>query len=368
MKIVTVIGARPQFIKAAVVSRAIEEWNQGHTQAKIKECIIHTGQHYDTNMSEIFFQEMSIPKPEYQLHVGGGTHGAMTGQMLEKLEAVLLQERPDVVLVYGDTDSTLAGSLAAVKMHIPVAHVEAGLRSFNMGMPEEVNRILTDRISKWLFCPTQTAVLNLEREGYKTFGTDVVCVGDVMQDAALFYRSMQRVSASIEELVQNLPSTEFYLATVHRAENTDDKIRLKNIILSLDDIAERVPIILPLHPRTKKMLAEYGITVEHITLIPPVGYFDMIYLQEQSTMIFTDSGGVQKEAYFFKKPCITLRDETEWTELVKHDVNRLVGADREKIFCAERHFRENRCSFAQFLYGDGHAGKKIVKRLAEEFY
>ena len=364
LKIITIIGARPQFIKAAVISRAIKQWNQEHVNAELREVIIHTGQHYDANMSKVFFEEMSIPQPKYQLHVGGGTHGTMTGQMLEKIEEVLLQEKPNAVLVYGDTDSTLAGALAAVKLHVPVAHVEAGLRSFNMLMPEEVNRILTDRISKWLFCPTQTAVVNLEQEGYKNFGAVMECVGDVMQDAALFYRKQHRSSANIQEVVRRFIG-KFYLATVHRAENTDDKAHLENIIEALDAIAEHVPVVLPLHPRTKKMLSQYGISVKHITLIPPIGYFDMIYLQEHCSAIFTDSGGVQKEAYFFQKPCITLRDETEWTELVKHGVNQLVGADQEKILCAEQYFRNHPLSFDQPLYGDGHAGEKIVKYLIE---
>ena len=364
MKIVTIIGARPQFIKAAVISRAIRQWNQEHIDLELQEVIIHTGQHYDANMSEVFFREMSIPQPEYQLHVGGGTHGAMTGQMMEKIETVLLQEKPVAVLVYGDTDSTLAGALTAAKLHIPVAHVEAGLRSFNMMMPEEVNRILTDRVSKWLFCPTQTAVANLEQEGYKGFGAAIACVGDVMQDASSYYRSQRRYSTSVQSIVQGY-ADKFYLATVHRAENTDDKTRLKNIIAALDFIAERVPVVLPLHPRTKKMLAKYEILVRYVTLVDPIGYFDMLYLQEHCSAIFTDSGGVQKEAYFFKKPCITLRDETEWTELVANGVNRLVGADQEKIICAEQYFKNHSLSFVQPIYGDGHAGEKIVRYLVE---
>lgn len=361
-KWVTVIGARPQFIKAAVVSRAIENWNQKKQSVGIEEIIIHTGQHYDANMSEVFFREMSIPVPKYNLHIGGGTHGAMTGQMLEQIERVLLQEQPAAVLVYGDTDSTLAGALAAVKLHIPVAHVEAGLRSFNMAMPEEVNRILTDRVSHWLFCPTQTAMQNLSREGYDYFDADVVCVGDVMCDAARFYQAQGRVSGATRQSVDM--AGRYYLATVHRAENTDKPKRLTGILQALDKIAEHTAVLLPLHPRTRKLMGEQGLRLSHITFLEPVGYFDMIYLQEHCQAIFTDSGGVQKEACFFEKPCITLRDETEWTELVEHGFNQLVGASYERILQAETDLQNRKIDFGVRLYGDGRAGEKIVAMLA----
>ncbi|SHI96724.1 UDP-GlcNAc3NAcA epimerase [Anaerovibrio lipolyticus DSM 3074] len=361
MKIITVIGARPQFIKAAVVSRAIEKYNESVGKAEIEEVIVHTGQHYDANMSEVFFEEMSIPQPKYNLHLGGGTHGAMTGRMLEKLEGVMLQEKPDVVLVYGDTDSTLAGSVAAAKLHIPVAHVEAGLRSFNMDMPEEINRALTDRVSKWLFCPTETAMDNLRAEGYEKLGANMLCIGDVMYDAALFYRAQGKVSDEIKALAKE----EYYLATVHRAENTDDPARIKGIFEALEVIAQKTKVVLPLHPRTRKVLEKLGMKLQHITCIDPVGYFDMLHLQGNCLAVFTDSGGVQKEAFFAEKPCITLRDETEWVELVKNGYNTLVGADKEKILAAEKELSGKKLDFSMNLYGDGHAGDKVVKMIME---
>ena len=359
MKIITVIGARPQFIKTAVVSRAIEKHNESVGKAEIEEVIVHTGQHYDANMSEVFFEEMSIPQPKYNLHLGGGTHGAMTGRMLEKLEEVMLSEKPDVVLVYGDTDSTLAGSVAAAKLHIPVAHVEAGLRSFNMDMPEEINRALTDRVSKWLFCPTETAMENLRDEGYEKLGGNMLCIGDVMYDAALFYRAQDKAGDSVKKLA----SGEYYLATVHRAENTDDPIRMKGIFEALESIAQKTKVVLPLHPRTRKVLDKLGMKLQYITCIDPVGYFDMLHLQGNCLAVFTDSGGVQKEAFFAEKPCITLRDETEWVELVKNGFNTLVGANKEKILAAEKELSDKKLDFSMNLYGDGHAGDKIVEKI-----
>lgn len=360
MKLVTIVGARPQFIKAAVISRAITEYNLALKDgAGISEVIIHTGQHYDVNMSEVFFQEMSIPTPKYNLHLGGGSHGAMTGRMLEEIEKVLLDEKPQAVLVYGDTDSTLAGALAAAKLHIPVAHVEAGLRSFNMRMPEEINRALTDRVSRWLFCPTETAVRNLQAEGYDKLGADISCIGDVMYDAALFYSAQDKASDDIRKLTDE----PYYLATVHRAENTDDPQRMMGIFGALEEIASRTRVILPVHPRTRKILQSMGMEIKNMTLIDPVGYFDMLYLQENSLAIFTDSGGVQKEAFFAGKPCVTLRDETEWVELVEHGFNTLVGADKDKILATEAVLAGKKCDFSMPLYGDGHAGEKIVKAI-----
>jgi len=362
MKIITVVGARPQFIKAAAVSRAIEEFNQTvSTGERIEEVLVHTGQHYDDNMSDVFFKEMQIPVPRYHLGIGGGTHGAMTGRMLESLEGLMLEEKPDVVLVYGDTNSTLAGALAAAKLHIPVAHVEAGLRSFNMQMPEEVNRILTDRVSHWLFCPTETAVNNLKREGVgEWLGVQVHNVGDVMYDAALFYRKQARAGQTVAELLERCRDG-FYMVTVHRQENTDDAGRLMNIMTALKEIAEKTPVILPIHPRTKKELTGTGIGIENIVCIDPVGYFDMICLLDNCRAVFTDSGGVQKEAYFFRKPCITLRDETEWVELVEHGYNCLVGAERERIIVAEKEFVQQVRDYSISLYGDGRAGEKIIE-------
>ncbi len=361
MKIVTIVGARPQFIKAAVVSRAIENYNRQNSENLIDEVIVHTGQHYDNNMSDIFFTEMSIPKPKYSLHIGGGLHGAMTGKMLEQIETVLLKEKPNFVLVYGDTNSTLAGALAASKLHIPVAHVEAGLRSFNMDMPEEINRILTDRISQWLFCPTKTAVENLLKEGFENFSAKVECIGDVMYDAALFYKQDAKPSGKISELINR--HGDFYLATIHRAENADNVERLRNIIEALDEIAKVRAVILPLHPRTKKVIKTANIKIKNIIMIEPVGYFDMISLLEKCLAVFTDSGGVQKEAYFFQKQCITLRNETEWIELVEHGFNQLVGAEKTKILQAEQNLKLINKDFSMQLYGDGKAGEKIVGEL-----
>jgi len=359
-KILTVIGARPQFIKAAVVSRAISEYSY---QPSFQEIIVHTGQHYDPQMSEIFFREMRIAEPGYWLGVGGGSHGQMTGQMLERIEEVLLKEKPDIVLVYGDTNSTLAGALAASKLHIPVAHVEAGLRSFNMAMPEEVNRILTDQISTWLFCPTNTAINNLINEGFdQRSNVALHQVGDVMYDAALFYKKLAEPTEQISKWVKEKKSHGFYMATLHRAENTDNPERLHNIMATLQQISTRVPVILPLHPRTKGMLkTDYP----GINFISPVGYFDMIMLLSHCRGVFTDSGGVQKEAYFFKKPCITLRDETEWVELVETGVNILAGADSDRILTAESKISDFLNTEQHDLYGDGDAGEKIASILAK---
>lgn len=350
MKIATVIGARPQFIKAAVVSREIAK------HPEIEEIIIHTGQHYDPNMSDIFFEQMQIPKPDYNLAIHGLSHGAMTGQMLEKIEAVLIREKPDCVLVFGDTNSTLAGALAAKKLHIRLAHVEAGLRSFNMQMPEEINRILTDRISDLLFCPTETAVNNLDREGFGNFGCKIIQCGDVMQDAALFYTSLSHPPATLE-----LPER-YVLATIHRAENTDDDVRLEEIVKALNAIAKETPVIVPIHPRTRIILQTSRLTTD-FTMIDPVGYLEMIYLIAHSECIMTDSGGLQKEAFFFKKPCITLRDETEWTELVEHGCNVLAGADSIAILDAYRQVLKHFPDFSLNLYGNGQASKQIVAML-----
>ncbi|MCL2460010.1 MAG: UDP-N-acetylglucosamine 2-epimerase (non-hydrolyzing) [Euryarchaeota archaeon] len=355
LKIVTIVGARPQFVKTAVISREIQK----HTH--IQEIIIHTGQHYDTNMSDIFFQEMQIPVPNYNLGISGSSHGAMTGRMLEEIEKVLLQENPDCVLVYGDTNSTLAGALAAAKLHIPIAHVEAGLRSYNMRMPEEINRILTDRISTWLFCPTDTAVHNLKKEGYTEQNAVIMNVGDVMYDAALFYEKIARPSETISNLLQSM--NEFYLATVHRAENTDDISRITDILKALEAISQKKPVILPLHPRTQKLIMNMGIALKNICVIDPVGYFDMITLLKKCSGVFTDSGGVQKEAYFFQKPCVTLRDETEWVELVEYGFNTLVGANYGRILEQAAMIDAKKMDWSHKLYGDGNAAAKIVKSL-----
>ena len=355
MKIVTIIGARPQFIKAAVVSRAMRLRSN-----EITEVIVHTGQHFDSNMSDIFFDELDIPKPHYHLGVGGGTHGQNTGRMLEKIEEVLLEEKPDYLLVYGDTDSTLAGTLAAVKLHIPVAHVEAGLRSFNRKMPEEINRILTDHASDLLFTPTITAVENLNQEGIQA--EKIKQVGDVMYDAALFYGAKVEQNNDLLTTLQ-IQSKKYALVTLHRAENVDDKARLESIIKGLGHYENQ--IILPLHPRTKKMMESFGIVLpKNIKIIDPVGYLDMILLEKHAALIATDSGGVQKEAYFHKVPCVTLRDQTEWIELVKNGANILTGADTIAIISAlDKASNVNPTVFDKPLYGNGTTGSEIVDLL-----
>jgi UDP-GlcNAc3NAcA epimerase len=318
MKLATILGARPQFVKAGTVSRAI--LNSG---TKIEEVIVHTGQHYDSNMSDVFFEEMKIPKPNHFLAVNSGPHGSMTGQMLEKIEEVLLAESPDMVMVYGDTNSTLAGALAASKLHIPIAHVEAGLRSFNNKMPEEINRILTDRVSSLLFCPTQNAVDNLFDEGVKSWGGEVVLSGDVMQDGANYYREFSMAPSGLK------CSSDFILCTMHRAENTDSLERLSGIVEALKVLAKSKQVVMPLHPRTKKALSEHNLELTGVTLIEPVGYLNMVWLIDNCSKVLTDSGGLQKEAFFFGKPCVTMRDETEWVELVDNKFNVLSGASAE---------------------------------------
>jgi UDP-GlcNAc3NAcA epimerase len=349
MKITTIIGARPQFIKAAIVSRAFREY-----RLEMLEVIVHTGQHYDADMSDVFFDELDIPRPNYNLGIGGGTHGQNTGRMIEAVEGVLLKEKPDWVLVYGDTDSTLAGALAAAKLNIPVAHVEAGLRSFNRNMPEELNRILVDHLSTLLFTPTDTATRNLAAEGIS--GDKVQQVGDVMYDAALYYRNKAQRPKNIKV------SNGFILFTVHRAENTNIPERLADIIGALNEVAGEMPVILPLHPRTRNLLNQGACDVSKITILPPVSYLEMVWLLEHCKMVVTDSGGLQKEAYFFGKKCVTTRDETEWRELVESGWNVLAGASHERITTSI-------CNAAlppseQFpFYGTGKAGQSIVKHL-----
>jgi len=352
MKIVTILGARPQFIKAGSVSREIAKHKE------IKEIIVHTGQHYDANMSDVFFDEMKIPKPDYFLGIGGRSHGAMTGQMIEKIEEVCLKEKPDWVMVYGDTNSTLAGAIVASKLHIKLAHIEAGLRSFNMKMPEEVNRILTDRVSNILFCPTDTAVENLKNEGYDNLDCKIVKSGDVMQDGAMFYKNLaQKPSCDIKD--------DFILCTIHRAENTDDKMRLRDIFEVLSEIGNEKQIILPLHPRTRKVVEKLNILTDNLTIIEPVGYLEMVWLIDNCALVMTDSGGLQKEAFFFEKPCITLRDETEWVELVENGFNVLVGADKDKIIESYKKQKFN-YNFDLTLYGGGDASRKIIRELVRQ--
>lgn len=351
MKILTIIGARPQFIKASVVSKAIQESN------KLQEVIVHTGQHYDPNMSDLFFNELNIPKPKYLLDINGGGHGEMTGKMLIEIEKILIKEQPDYVMVYGDTNSTLAGALAASKLHIPLIHIEAGLRSFNMKMPEEINRILTDQVSSILFCPTQVAMDNLMNEGFEAKPIHIENVGDVMQDSALLFSKKSKKPTSISI------NSDFILATIHRAENTDDPNRLINIVEALNYIHENIRhVILPLHPRTQKLIANLNIKLL-VEVIEPVGYLEMIWLLQNCKLVVTDSGGVQKEAFFFKKPCVTMRDQTEWVELVEIGANILVGADKNKIIAGIEGSINKEVVDANNLYGGGKATQKIMSAI-----
>jgi len=353
-RIITVVGARPQFIKAATLSRQFK-------LAGIEELIIHTGQHFDTNMSDVFFEEMEIPRPAYHLDIHGLTHGAMTGRMLEGIEAILLKEKPDGVLVYGDTNSTLAGALAASKLHIPVIHVEAGLRSFNMQMPEEINRILTDRISNVLFCPTEAAVANLKKEGFENMPVRIIKNGDVMQDAAMYYAPKAEQKSDI---LKQAGLSKFVLATIHRQENTDSPETLRNIITGLNEINRQIPVLVPIHPRTRSILTQLNIVPE-FKMIDPLGYFDMIVLLKNCELVITDSGGVQKEAFFFGKHCITLREQTEWVELVENGYNILVGSDIMKLKNAFDLFSSKISDFKMDLYGKGQAAQIAVNEISK---
>lgn len=358
MKVLTVVGARPQFIKIAAVSRHLRN------ESGVSEVLVHTGQHYDDNMSRVFFDELEIPRPGISLDVGSGSHGVQTGAMLAALDEVLIREDPDWVLVYGDTNSTLAGAISASKLNFPVAHVEAGLRSHNRAMPEEINRVVADHLSDLLFAPTQLAVENLESEGI--FGRPVQLTGDVMYDAALYYgEKAKRQSTVLEDL--GLTRTGFLLATVHRAENTDDPARLGAVFEALLEVSLAVPVVLPMHPRTRKALGAAGLLarVERgLSVIPPVGYLDMVMLEQSAVAIATDSGGVQKEAFFYRVPCVTLRDETEWVELVDLGWNRIApphsAGELAAIIC-EQIGKTGRDALP---YGNGDAGRRIAAGLA----
>jgi len=404
MKTIHIVGARPQFIKMAAVSRAVAKYNQEHGSDKlIQELIVHTGQHYDYELSKIVFDELHIPKPDYNLGVGSANHGEQTGEMLKRVEQVLLKERPDVVLVYGDTNSTLAGALTAAKLHIPVTHVEAGLRSFNRRMPEEINRVLADHVSTILFCPTETAVRNLKREGFSNIEQDgslvpieaskiglkcspdnplVINVGDVMFDSVLYNLKLAEQRSTILDQLHLKPNEpnglnkpnepnelmDYALATVHRAENADDPARVKAIFKALSEIAAKVPVVTPLHPRTRKALHrsfsdhELRTMNSRLTIIKPVSYLDMLLLEKNAKLILTDSGGVQKEAFVLKLPCITLREETEWVETVEAGWNVLVGANKDNILRAVEHFNSRKRAEPQVgLYGDGRASQRIAE-------
>ena len=358
MKIATIIGARPQFIKASVVSRIIRD----NYADDIEEVLIHTGQHFDHNMSKVFFEELDIPEPKYNLKISGSQHGEMTGRMLEAIEKVLLIEKPNWVLVYGDTNSTLAGALAAAKLHIPVAHIEAGLRSFNMRMPEEVNRIIADRISSLLFCPTKTAIRNLKAEGFKD---GLHNVGDVMYDVALFYRNSKSSQLTILDDL-GLVKEKFALVTCHRAENTDDPGRLRLIMSSLASLAKEIPVVVSLHPRTRKLLMQQGLSsfLTRLIVIEPLSFLEMLTLEQSAKLILTDSGGVQKEAFFYGVPCITMRDETEWVETLEGGWNRLASPNLANIASiALEVISDPPSKKVNMPYGNGRASEKILDLL-----
>ena len=358
MKILTVVGARPQFVKAAAVSQAV----RSSYANVVDEVLVHTGQHYDENMSAVFFDELEIPKPRYNLAIAGGNHGAMTGRMLGALEDVLIAEHPDWVLVYGDTNSTLAGVLAAAKLHLPVAHVEAGLRSFNMRMPEEINRIVADRLSNLLFCPTEGAVRNLAMEA-RTQG--VHNVGDVMWDIVLRFKDRARRTSNVLQQHQLIPKG-YVLVTCHRAENTDDVVRLNEILSAFAELATRMPVVFPVHPRSRKLIDAFGLSalLGNVKVIEPQPFLDMLALEQDAAVICTDSGGMQKEAFFLGVPCVTTRDETEWTETVELGANQLAGCSRETIVSAITAALSTRPQPEQASpYGNGKASEAIIATL-----
>jgi UDP-GlcNAc3NAcA epimerase len=358
-KIITVLGARPQFIKASVVSSTIS------SLAAIEEILIHTGQHFDDNMSAVFFEELAMPKPRYHLEIHGGAHGQMTGRMLERIEQVLLTEKPDVVMVYGDTNSTLAGALAAVKLHIPVVHVESGLRSGNMKMPEEVNRVLTDHISKLLFTPTESASRNLQREGIEEI--NIVQTGDVMYDVALKHGALLNERGRAIARLGITPS-KYALVTIHRAENTDNLNRLETIVKGIFELSRNLSVVWPLHPRTRVALQRINLLSQvpnWLRLIEPVGYLDMMQLEKYAAVIVTDSGGVQKEAFFHRVPCVTLRQETEWTELIESGWNRLVDTSSSKEITIQCLSAIGRIGMNISPYGEGRASEIIASRLMQ---
>ncbi|MBI5541110.1 MAG: UDP-N-acetylglucosamine 2-epimerase (non-hydrolyzing) [Bacteroidia bacterium] len=380
LKILNIIGARPQIIKAAAISRAIKN----HFSDKIEDIIVHTGQHYDENMSEVFFTEMGIPKPKYNLNVGSASHGVQTAEMIKGIESIIFSEKPNVVLVYGDTNSTLAAAVAAAKLHIPVAHVEAGLRSFNKSMPEEINRITCDHASTLLFSPTETGISNLEREGFKInaekpYNIDnpgVFHCGDVMYDNSIYFSEISANKSNVIEKYK-LEKNNFVLATIHRDNNTDNPVRLKQIFEAIIKISKdySIPFFIPLHPRTSNILKKnigdelYNLIISNkdIILAPPVSFFDMIQLESNAKLVFTDSGGVQKEAYFFKKPCIILRSETEWVEIVKNGNAIICDADFNKIMDAWKLFNSKQNMEYLQIFGDSKASEFICEKLVETF-
>jgi len=352
--ITTIIGARPQFVKSAIVSVAL------HRQGGFFETLIHTGQHFDGNMSDIFFDQFGMKEPEYNLDIHGGTHAEMTARMMVEIEQTFLKTKPDYVMVYGDTNSTLAGALVASKMHIPVIHVEAGLRSFNMQMPEEVNRILTDQVSNILFCPTDLAIENLHHENLNNRkNVRIIKNGDVMQDAAIKFKDKAQRPAG-----DDLPDQGFAVCTFHRPDNTDKADNLKSIVDALNKIHETMPVILPLHPRTKAAIERENLTL-NVHVIDAVGYLEMLWLLDNCSIVLTDSGGLQKEAFFFLKPCVTLRDETEWVELIDMGANILTGAHYDKILDAVNQSMGKIITDPDQIYGGGNAGDIVAREIAK---
>tara|TARA_B110000027_G_scaffold111542_1_gene119833 strand:+ start:9286 stop:10359 length:1074 start_codon:yes stop_codon:yes gene_type:complete len=352
MKIITIVGARPQFIKSAVLSKAFND------SSEFEEIIIHTGQHYDTNMSDIFFNELKIPKPKYNLNINSASHGAMTGRMLEDIENILIDEKPDGVLVYGDTNSTLAGALASKKINISVFHVESGLRSFNMKMPEEINRILTDNISDLLFCPSSVSINNLKNEGFINKACKFINVGDIMYESVKLFSDFK----------VNIPYDNYILTTIHRPENTDNENKLKNICNALNILSKTNLILFPIHPRTQNKLKEFNIKLsDKIIILPPKGYIEMLSMLDSSQLVLTDSGGLQKEAYFKNKYCVTVRDETEWRELVDEGVNIITGDNQNKILKAVEKFQNKKEILQKPIYGSGDTSKKIIIEMIDFF-
>lgn len=366
MKIVTIIGARPQIIKAAALSRAIKE----HFSEHIHEVIVHTGQHYDDNMSQVFFDELGIPHPDYNLHVGSASHGAQTAKMIEGIEQILLDEKPDCIVLYGDTNSTLAGAVAASKIHVPVVHIEAGLRSFNKSMPEEINRIVCDHCSTLLFSPTQAGFDNLAHEGFKIdnegpYGIDnpkVYHCGDIMYDNSLHFSTIADQKAQVLKQL-GLEGKPYVLATLHRDSNTDQPERLNVILNAFTDLSKDIAVVLPMHPRTRKQA--FGFHADNVIVTEPVSFLEMIQLEKHARLVLTDSGGVQKESYFYKKPCVILRSETEWVEIVETGAAILADADYNKILEASHHYlRHPPVDFPE-IFGDGHAAEFILKKMLE---
>ncbi len=376
MKIVTIIGARPQIIKAAALSRAIRE----HYVDQVQEIIVHTGQHYDDNMSQVFFDELQIPRPDYNLHVGSATHGVQTAKMIEGIEDILFKELPDFIVLYGDTNSTLAGAVAAAKIHTPIVHIEAGLRSFNKSMPEEINRIVCDHCSTLLFSPTKAGFDNLKREGfpidnegpYNIDNPKVYHCGDIMYDNSLYFSAIAEQKTDVINRL-GLRDKPYVLATIHRDSNTDQPKRLGAIFDAIVKIAEEHPVVLPLHPRTSKLIKtnlseQFQQTIfdsANIKLIPPVSFLEMIQLERHASLIMTDSGGVQKESYFFRKPCVILRPETEWVEIVKTGAATLADADKDIILeASQEYLRQSPANYPE-IFGDGHAAEFMLEKMLE---